>query len=98
MTRITGHDVAAGLARARAALDAATAKSAAACPDAGRAPTAAPPLLLALEQAREGLDAAGAALSVLADKMGMEPLAVGPLDKPEDSPPIGGGPRPSRAR
>ena len=95
MARITGHDVAAGLARAQAALDAATAESST---TAHADPASTQPLIQALKQAREGLDAAGIALSVLADRMGMEPLAVGPLDKPEDSPPIGGGPRPSRAR
>lgn len=34
-----------------------------------------------------------AALADIARRIGLEEATVGPLDKPEDTPPIGGGPR-----
>jgi hypothetical protein len=54
----------------------------------------------ALTQARSHLVHTHATLSALARRLGLAPLAVGPLDKPDDTPPIGGnivdmrGPRP----
>lgn len=45
----------------------------------------------ALTQARSNLVATHHTLAALARKMGLETLAVGPLDKPEDVPPNGGG-------
>ena len=47
--------------------------------------------IAALAEARANIVRTHNALSVLARKLGMEPLAVGPLDKPGDGPPIGGG-------
>jgi hypothetical protein len=45
----------------------------------------------ALTQARAHMVATHNALSALARKLGLETLAMGPLDKPEDQPPNGGG-------
>lgn len=45
----------------------------------------------ALTQARAQMVATHNTLSALARKLGLETLAVGPLDKPEDTPPHGGG-------
>jgi hypothetical protein len=45
----------------------------------------------ALTQARSNLVATHHTLAALARKLGVETLAVGPLDKPEDIPPNGGG-------
>ena len=44
----------------------------------------------ALTQARAQMVATHNTLSALARKLGLETLAVGPLDKPEDTPPHGG--------
>jgi hypothetical protein len=44
----------------------------------------------ALTQARSHLVATHNTLSALARKLGLETLAIGPLDKPEDTPPNGG--------
>jgi hypothetical protein len=43
-----------------------------------------------LTEARAHLVRTHTALSALARKLGLEPLAVGPIDKPGDTPPIGG--------
>lgn len=45
----------------------------------------------ALTQARAHMVATHKTLSALARKLGLETLAIGPLDKPEDTPPNGGG-------
>ena len=45
----------------------------------------------ALADARAHLVQTHNTLSALARKLGLESLAVGPLDKPGDGPPIGGG-------
>lgn len=45
----------------------------------------------ALVQARSQLVQTHGALSALARKLKMDDLAVGPIDKPEDDPPIGAG-------
>lgn len=45
----------------------------------------------ALAEARSHLVQTHNTLAALARKMGLETLAVGPLDKPGDQPPIGGG-------
>ena len=45
----------------------------------------------ALTQARSHMVATHNTLSALARKLGLETLAIGPLDKPEDIPPNGGG-------
>jgi len=47
--------------------------------------------ITALAEARANIVRTHNALSALARRLGMEPLAVGPLDKPGDGPPIGGG-------
>jgi hypothetical protein len=47
----------------------------------------------ALAQARSHLVATHHTLAALARKLGLEALAVGPMDKPEDTPPIGDGPK-----
>lgn len=49
--------------------------------------------LAAINTARARMVAAHNRLAALARKMGLDSLAVGPLDKPEDTPPIGDGPR-----
>lgn len=46
----------------------------------------------ALAEARSHLVQTHTALAALARKLGLETLAIGPLDKPGDQPPIGGGP------
>lgn len=85
--RTTGRDIAAHLRSTRIAVDVAWihAIDTPTRPDSG--------LVDAVGQARDRLASARRRLSALADQMGLEPLAVGPLDKPEDNPPIGGGPR-----
>lgn len=45
----------------------------------------------ALSQARAHIIQTHHTLSALARKLGLDTLAVGPLDKPGDGPPIGGG-------
>lgn len=45
----------------------------------------------ALAEARSHLVQTHTALAALARKLGLDTLAVGPLDKPGDQPPIGGG-------
>lgn len=82
--------MAAGLARAETALEAAVTQAKLGLPSAD------PDLVSALHQARSRLRSARRSLGILAEHLGLEPLAVGPLDKPEDNPPIGGGPRRAR--
>jgi hypothetical protein len=45
----------------------------------------------ALSAARSQMGQTHAALAALARKLGLDALAVGPVDKPGDTPPIGGG-------
>lgn len=45
----------------------------------------------ALAEARSHLVQTHTALAALARKLGLETLAIGPLDKPGEQPPIGGG-------
>ena len=45
----------------------------------------------ALAEARSHLVQTHTALAALARKLGLDTLAVGPLDKPGDQPPVGGG-------
>lgn len=45
----------------------------------------------ALAEARSHLVRTHHILSALAHRLGLDVLAIGPLDKPEDTPPIGGG-------
>lgn len=85
--RPTGRDVAVRLRSTERAVDAVCALVA------DRATRSDPSLIAAIGQARTRLTSAQLKLSALAERMGLEPLAVGPLDKPEDNPPIGGGPR-----
>ena len=47
--------------------------------------------LSALSAARSQMVQTHAALAALARKLGLDVLAVGPIDKPGDTPPIGGG-------
>lgn len=47
--------------------------------------------VVALTLARSHMVATHSVLSALARKLGLETLAMGPLDKPEDAPPNGGG-------
>lgn len=47
--------------------------------------------LSALSEARAHLIDTHRTLAALARKLGLETLAIGPLDKPDDTPPIGGG-------
>jgi hypothetical protein len=47
--------------------------------------------ITALAQARSHMVATHNTLAALARKIGLETVAVGPLDKPEDPVPIGGG-------
>ena len=47
----------------------------------------------ALTEARSHLVATHNTLAALARKLGLDALAVGPMDKPEDTPPIGDGPK-----
>lgn len=46
----------------------------------------------ALTEARRHMVSTHNTLAALARRLGIEPLATGPVDKPEDTPPIGGGP------
>jgi len=52
----------------------------------------------ALSAARGHIVGAHVSLAAIARKLGLDDLAVGPLDKPEDTPPLGGGPRRNLAR
>lgn len=47
--------------------------------------------ITALSQARAHIVQTHKTLTALARKLGLETLAIGPLDKPGDTPPIGGG-------
>lgn len=47
--------------------------------------------IAAVTEARGQLVESHNALAALARKLGLDILAVGPVDKPEDTPPIGGG-------
>lgn len=47
--------------------------------------------ITALARARAHIVRTHATLAALARKLGLEALAVGPVDKPGDTPPIGGG-------
>ncbi len=47
--------------------------------------------ICALSAARSRMGQTHAALAALARKLGLDALAVGPVDKPGDTPPIGGG-------
>jgi hypothetical protein len=47
----------------------------------------------AVARARVHLARAHRTLADVARRIGLDETAVGPLDKPEDTPPIGGGPR-----
>lgn len=47
--------------------------------------------IFALTEARSHMVGTHNTLAALARKLGLETLAVGPLDKPEDTPPNGGG-------
>ena len=103
----TGNAVAARLYRVETAIDTALAEVAAFVADLPRARSEAylsavagqqvfdhaTESLAAINLARARMVAAHNSLAALARKMGMDSLAVGPLDKPEDTPPIGGGPR-----
>lgn len=100
-----GEALAARLYTAEAAIDRAlgeTAALAAALPDARaeawlsaatgqRAFTGAAAAITALAEARGHLVQTHNTLAALARKLGLEALAVGPVDKPGDTPPIGGG-------
>ena len=106
MTRQTiGEGLAARLYAAEAAIDRAMAETAAltaALPLARaeaylsavtgqRAFTGAAGAIAALTQARGHLVDTHNTLAALARKLGLEALAAGPVDKPGDTPPIGGG-------
>lgn len=107
MHQASGEAVAARLYRVEAAIDAALAETANFVAELPRARSAAYlsavtgqqifddaiESLAAMNQARSRMVAAHNRLAALARKMGLDTLAVGPLDKPEDSPPIGQGPR-----
>ena len=106
MSRLSvGEDLAARLYAAETAIDQAlieTAKLAAALP-AARAEAwlsavsgqgafeGAAATIVALAEARARIIQTHKTLSALARKLGLEILAVGPLDKPGDGPPITGG-------
>lgn len=106
MTRQSiGEALAARLYTAEAAIDRAmaeTAALAAALPDARaeawlsavtgqRAFTGAAATISALAEARGHLVQTHNTLAAVARKLGLEALAVGPVDKPGDTPPVGGG-------
>lgn len=100
-----GEALAARLYAAEAAIDQAmaeTAALAAALPGARseawlsavtgqRAFTGAAATVSALAEARGHLVQTHNTLAALARKLGLEALAVGPVDKPGDTPPVGGG-------
>jgi len=54
--------------------------------------------LSALAEARGHLVDTHNTLAALARKLGLDALAVGPVDKPGDTPPIGGGAEPNAGR
>ncbi|WP_372707911.1 hypothetical protein [Brevundimonas sp.] len=54
--------------------------------------------LSALAEARGHLVDTHNTLAALARKLGLDSLAVGPVDKPGDTPPIGGGAEPNAGR
>lgn len=101
----SGEAVAARLYRVEAAIDAALSETAAFVAELPRARSTAylsavtgqqifndaTECLAAINTARARMVAAHNRLAALARKMGLDTLAVGPLDKPEDTPPIGGG-------
>lgn len=106
MTRVTvGQAVSGRLFAAEAAIDAALAETASLCAILPAARCAAhlsavtgqkafdgaAASLSALTQARAHLVATHNTLAALARKLGLETLAIGPLDKPEDTPANGGG-------
>lgn len=106
MTRQTiSHTVSAKLHAAESAIDAAlaeTAQLAALLPAARteaylsavtgqKAFDGAAATISALAEARSHIVSTHQTLAALARKMGLETVAVGILDKPEDSPPAGGG-------
>lgn len=106
MTRQSiGEALAARLYTAEAAVDRAIGEAAilaAALPDARagawlsavagqRAFTGAAAAISALAEARGHLVQTHNTLAALARKMGLDALAVGPVDKPGDTPPVGGG-------
>ena len=100
-----GEALAARLYTAEAAIDRAmadTAALAAALPEARadawlsavtgqRAFSGAAATISALAEARGHLVQTHNTLAALARKLGLESLAVGPVDKPGDTPPVGGG-------
>ncbi len=100
-----GEALAARLFTAEAAIDRALAEAAAlaaALPDARaeawlsavtgqRAFTGAAATISALAEARGHLVQTHNSLAALARKLGLDSLAVGPVDKPGDTPPVGGG-------
>lgn len=47
--------------------------------------------VVSLAEARGHIVRTHGRLAILARKLGLDALAVGPVDKPEDEPPIGGG-------
>lgn len=57
----------------------------------GRGPAVTP--FRAVSRARVNLARAHRTLAEVARRIGLDETDVGPLDKPEDTPPIGGGPR-----
>ena len=106
MTRQTiGENLAARLYSAEAAIDVAlteTAMLAAMLPAARadaylsaitgqRAFDGAAGALSALSAARSQMVQTHTALAAIARKLGLDVLAVGPIDKPDDTPPVGGG-------
>lgn len=106
MTRQSiGEALAARLYTAEAAVDRAIGEAAilaAALPDARagawlsavagqRAFTGTAAAISALAEARGHLVQTHKTLAALARKMGLDALAVGPVDKPGDTPPVGGG-------
>lgn len=106
MSRLSvGEDLATRLYAAESAIDHAlteTATFAAALPAARanawlsavsgqRAFDGAAAAITALAQARAHIVRTHNTLTALARKLGLEALAVGPVDKPGDTPPIGGG-------
>ena len=113
MTRQTiGEGLAARIYAAESAIDRAmgeTAALAAALPGARadaylsavtgqRAFAGAAASLSALADARGHLVDTHNTLAALARKLGLDALAVGPVDKPDDTPPIGGGIEPNTKR
>ncbi len=94
-----GRRIADGLHAAEAAVDAAMSEALTlksllpADPTAARTATSALTPVTALGRARVHLIRAHRVLADVARRIGLDEASVGPLDKPEDTPPIGGGPR-----